>query len=318
MQDTTIPVIGIHMDGNSIDFAVVLGSTIMMRGEPMITADYPTPDAAITEIGARILELKEVFPAVKAVGMGLTGFADHENGTVHSLSGVPGWHDIPIRRILTEISGLPSAIDNDANCSTYAEWKMGAGQGISDLVCLSLGHGIGSGIVANNQFIRGRFGTAGEIGQGCIDYRGRIGHYGNRGAIENYIGTTTIARDARIAYAAAGIEYSEAQCAPEKLAKYACDHCPVSIKIWEDIAIKLACCLSTYCYILNPETIILSGALLKAGDTLLTPLKRQLRDQLFNTYYEALEIVPAHFGDEAGIIGAARLALDCLNEQESE
>ncbi len=318
MEQSTIPVIGIHMDGNSIDFAVVLGSTIMMRGEPMTTANYPSPDAAIAEIGNRILELKEVFPAVKAVGMGLTGFADHENGTVHSLSGVPGWHDIPIRRILTEISGLPASIDNDANCSTYAEWKMGAGRGISDLICLSLGQGIGSGIIANNHFIRGRFGAAGELGQGCIDYRGRVGHYGNRGAIENYIGTSTIARDARIAYAAAGIQYSEEQCAPEKLAKYACTSCPVAVAIWEDIAAKLASCLITSCYLLNPEAIILSGQLAKAGDSLLTPLRRQMRDQLFYTYYDALQILPAHFGDEAGIIGAARLALDCLHEQESE
>ncbi len=318
MAAANIPVIGIHMDGTSIDFAVVHGHNILMRGDAMVTVDYPTPDAAIAEIGARLLELKKICPAVKAVGMGLTGFADHENGTVHALSGVPGWHDIPIRRILTEISGLPATIDNDANCIAYAEWKMGAARGMSDVICLSLGQGIGSGIVANNAFLRGRYGSAGEVGQGSIDYRGRVGHYGNRGAIENYIGTATIARDARIAYAAEGISYSEAQCAPERLADYAAASCPVAGRIWDEISLKLASCLTTCCYLLNPEAIVLGGQLGKVGDCLLVSLRRHLRNQLFSTYYEALEILPAHFGDEAGIIGAARLALDSWHEQEQD
>ncbi len=318
MEDTRIPIIGIHMNGSTIDFAVVQQSTILMRGEPMEMLHYLSPDAALVEIGYRLLELKKICPAVRAVGMGLTGFTDHENGTVHSLNGVPGWHDIPIRRILTEISGLPAAIDNDANCIAYAEWKMGVAQGKSDLICLSLGQGIGSGIIANNHFIRGRYGTAGEVGQGSIDYRGRIGHYGNRGAIENYVGTATITRDACIAYAAAGKSYTEAQCCPRKLASYAQSGCAVAEAIWDDVGRKLASSLATCCYLLNPEAIILGGELACAGESLLTPLKHYLRNQLFFTYYDALEILPAHFGDEAGIIGAARLALDSCNEQEED
>jgi len=312
------PAIGIHMDGESIDFAIVQGSNIIMRTEAMHTRDYASPDEVLEEIGQRLLELKNIFPGVCAVGMGLTGFTDYNKGTVHSLSGVPEWHDIPIRRILTEISGLPAAIDNDAHCCAYAEWKFGAGQGKRDLVCLNLSLGIGAGIIANGQFLRGSIGAAGEIGQSSIDYRGRIGHYGNRGAIENYIGSATISRDALAQYAAVGITRSLAQCSPKALTIAAKEGCPTALLIWNKIAQRLACCMVNCCYILNPSTFILSGELSKVGDPLLIPLHRYLRSQLFFSHYDALEIIPSLLEEDAGIIGAALIARDSLDSHYFE
>lgn len=306
------PVIGIHMDGESIDFAIVQDSNIIMRTEAIQTSDYASPDAVLEEIGKRLLELKNIIPGVCAVGMGLTGFADYHAGTVHSLIGAPGWHDIPIRRILTEISGLPAAIDNDAHCCAYAEWKYGAGRGKKDLVCLNFSRGIGAGIIANGQFLRGSIGAAGEIGQSSIDYCGRIGHYGNRGAIENYIGSATISRDARAYYAAAGITKSLEQCSPKALALAAHEGCPTAQLIWDKVANQLASCMVNCCYILNPSTFILSGELARIGDPLIIPLHRYLRAQLFFSHYDALEIIPSQLEEDAGIIGAALIALDSL------
>ncbi len=297
------------MNGSSIDFAVVQGRNIIMRADSMKTCDYPDPNAIITEIGKRICALKLVFPTVKAVGMGLTGFADSRSGTVHSLTNVAGWNDIPIRRILTEISGLPAFIDNDAHCATYAEWQFGAGQGFDDLVCIWLGQGIGSGIIANGQFLRGRNGAAGELGQASIYYNGRVGHYSNRGAIENYVGSTTIARDARITYAAAGIARTEEECCPMALAHNARQSCPVALRIWDEIAKKLSTCLANCSYILNPEAIIIGGELAETGEVLLKPLRHHLKAQLFYTHYDNMQLLPAEFDTDAGIIGAACLAI---------
>ncbi len=311
-----LPSIGIHMDGTSIDFAVVQGSTVIMRAESMRMADYPTPDAAINEIGARLLQLKKVFPSVVAVGMGLTGFANYELGSVHALTGVAGWHDIPIRTILTEISGLPCTIDNNAHCVAYAEWKLGAGKGCDDLVCLLLSEGIGAGIISGGHFLRGHLGTAGEVGQSSVYYRGRVGHYGNRGAIENYIGTQTLARDARIAYASEGISKSMEECQPYNLAASARAGCAIAQKLWDEVALKLASCMINCCYLLNPEAFILGGELTEAHDVLLPALKHHLSSQLFSTHFESLAILLADFGEEAGIIGAAQLALDTWQESE--
>lgn len=297
------------MNGCNIDFAVVQGRNVIMRADAMKTTDYPSPTAVIEEIAARILALKLVFPTVKAVGMGLTGFADSRSGTVHSLTNVAGWHDIPIRRILTEISGLPAFIDNDAHCATFAEWLYGAGQGFDDLICLWLGQGIGSGIIVDGRFLRGRNGAAGEVGQSSVFFNGRVGHYGNRGAIENYIGCCTLARDARITYAAAGICRTEQECSPLTLAQNARDNCPIATKIWDEVAQKLSTCLANCAYILNPEAIVLGGELAEAGEILFAPLRHHLKAQLFYTHYEDLHLIPAELDTDAGIIGAANLAI---------
>ena len=206
--------IGVDMGGTSIKFAVVRGTEIIDRAEPVRTQDFVAPDAIFAEVGKRLRELIARYPQVKAVGMGIPGFVDHDKGIADSLTNVPGWYDVPVRAMLEEMTGLPAAVDNDANCMAYAEWKLGAGKGLNDLVCLTLGTGVGSGIVANGRMLRGSLGAAGELGHVSIDYQGRPGYYHNFGALENYIGHPRIQEDAAAAYAAAGQEKSFEDCAP--------------------------------------------------------------------------------------------------------
>ncbi len=305
--------IGVDMGGTTIKAAIVQGTTILRKMEPMVTLDYPSPESIIEELGRRLARLREEFPLVVSVGMGLPGFADHEAGTIDSLTNVPGWYDIPIRRLLEESTGLPASIDNDANCMAYAEWKLGAGRGMKNLVCLTLGTGVGSGVIANGQLLRGHLGAAGELGQTSIDYKGRIGHYGNMGAIEDYIGNREIAADAQAAYAAAGICRSLEECDPLGLENDAKAGNPVALKIWDDIARKLATTLMNCWYILNPEAFIIGGGISKAGDLLFAPVRQYLKNQLYARHYEKLNILPAQFGSESGLIGAARMGLDDLH-----
>ena len=302
--------IGVDMGGTSIKFAVVQGTEIIGRGEPMPTAEFPSPEAVTGEIGNRLRALIAQYPGIAAVGMGLPGFVDHAAGTVDSLTNVPGWYDVPIRRILEQETGLPAAVDNDANCMAYAEWKLGAGRGMRDLVCLTLGTGVGSGVVANGALLRGHLGAAGELGQVGIDYQGRIGHYGNRGAIEDYIGNRELAAAAQMAYAAAGQEKSLDELTPLHLEQAAKAGCPVAAALWDDTARKLAACMLCCHYILNPQAFIIGGGIAKAGELLFAPVRRYLQAQIYAPHFDKLQILPAQFGSEAGIIGAARLALD--------
>ncbi len=306
--------IGVDMGGTTVKAAVVQGTRVLRKIEPMATPDYPSPEAIVEELARRLAVLREEYPGVVSLGMGLPGFADHRAGTIDSLTNVPGWYDIPIRRLLEEMTGLPSAIDNDANCMAYAEWKLGAGRGMKDIVCLTLGTGVGSGIIANGQLLRGHLGAAGELGQMSIDYKGRVGHYGNMGALEDYIGHREIATDALTAYAAAGMERTLQQCDPLGLEHDAKDGNPVALKIWDDIARKLGSALMNCCYILNPEAFIIGGGISKAGDLLFAPLHRYLKSQLYPRHFAKLKILPAQFANEAGLIGAARMGLDDLND----
>ena len=309
--------IGVDMGGTTIKFAVVQGTDIIYKGQPMQTGDYPSPDCIVEEIGNRLRGIMDLYPTVKAVGMGLPGFVDHKAGVVDSLTNVPGWYDIHIRDILSDATGLPAAVDNDANCMAYAEWKLGAGRGMNDLVCLTLGTGIGSGVIAGGHFVRGHLSAAGELGQMTIDYKGRIGYYGNQGAIEDYIGHREITAEAQAAYAAAGQPRSLDDCGPIDIEKAAKAGCPIALALWDDIGRKLAACLMNCHYILNPEAFIIGGGVAKAGDLLFGPTRRYLKAQLYPPHYEKIKILPAMFSNDAGIIGAARLALSVANNEDS-
>lgn len=304
--------LSIDLGGTSVKFAVVQGTAILEKGSPLITQTYETPDSLLEAICAAAQQLLSRHPEVCAVGMGLPGFVNHEEGTVDSLTNIAGWHDIPIRNILEETLRLPVSVDNDANCMAYAEWKMGAGRGYCDLVCLTLGTGVGSGVIVNNCMLRGHLGAAGELGQTCIDYKGRIGHYGNRGALEDYIGNRELSADAQSAYAAGGIAKSLDECSPMPLEIGARAGDPIAMKVWNDIARKLASCLVNCCYILNPQAFVIGGGIANARDLLFTPLRKYMKAQLYPKHYEAIHILPAYFKGEAGLIGAARLALDTL------
>lgn len=301
--------IGIDMGGTSIKIAVIGGTEILEKAEPVATMDYGTPEAVFTEVGKRIKELQVKYPTIRAVGMGLPGFVDHDAGTADSLANVPGWYGVPVRRLLEELSGLPAAVDNDANCMAYAEWQLGAGQGMNDLVCLTLGTGVGSGIIVNGKMLHGFMSAAGELGQMSIDYRGRAGYYKNYGALEDYIGHRNLTADAMAAYAAVGLERTEEECSPLGLEKAAEAGCPVALACWDDLARKLACCLVSCHYILNPQAFIIGGGVAKAGDWLFKPLRQYVKEQVYAPHFERLQILPAMLSNDAGMIGAAAMAL---------
>ncbi|HRN23158.1 MAG TPA: ROK family protein, partial [Akkermansia muciniphila] len=192
----------------------------------------------------------------------------------------------------------------------YAEWKLGAGKGKRHLVCLTLGTGVGSGLIVNGELLRGSTCSAGELGQTSIDYRGRLGHYGNRGSLEDYVGNREIAADARTLYASHGIDKAIVDCNPIALERAALAGDEVAEQVWRDLAVKLSCALMNCCYLLNPEAIIIGGGVAKAKTLLFQPLQEIMKAQLAAPLVEYLEILPAQFGTEAGILGAAHLALN--------
>lgn len=306
--------IGVDMGGTTLKMPVVCGAEVVCKGEPLNTRECGTPQELTERLGERLSALRAQYPEVRAVGMGLPGFVDHAAGVVDSLTNVPGWYDVPIRQILEQASGLPASVENDANCMAYAEWKLGAAQGMRDVVCVTLGTGVGAGVVSNGQLLRGHWGAAGEIGQVSIDYRGRIGHYGNRGAVEDYIGNNELMREARMLYAASPQGSPVDMQTPVDLENAAKAGCPVAQALWDDAARKLATCLLNCHYILNPQAFVIGGGISKAGELLFAPLRRYLQTQIYPPHFEKLQILPAKLSSDAGMIGAARLALDDLRQ----
>ena len=214
MTASTIPSIGIDFGGTSIKMGVVKGAEVIAHAPSIATQEYGNPDQLIEAIAQFVNMLRLNHPEVQAIGMGMPGFVNFYQGTVYTLTNVPGWNNVPVRDMLQAACGLPVYVENDANCMAYAEWKLGAGKGKRHLVCLTLGTGVGSGLIVNGELLRGSTCSAGELGQTSIDYRGRLGHYGNRGSLEDYVGNREIAADARTLYASHGIDKAIVDCNP--------------------------------------------------------------------------------------------------------
>jgi glucokinase len=305
--------LGIDFGGTSVKFGVCSNDSILEKADPLPTADFAGADPLINAILDRITHIRAKHPGIAAIGVGLPGFVDFNQGFVYELTNVPGWVNIPLKTVLGEKTGLPVTVDNDANCMTFAEHRFGAAKGFNNVVALTLGTGIGGGLIIENQLYRGGKFAAGEIGQMSIHYDGLAGHYGNLGAAEKYVGNKEIAQHAVLAYANIGIAKSEADCTPKAIAQAAQQGDEIARQIWGDVASWLGTALSSIIWLLNPDAIVVGGGVANAGDLLFDPLKKKLHATLFPLFWEDLELRTARFGNEAGIIGSAALALDSIN-----
>ncbi|MFD2255343.1 ROK family protein [Luteolibacter algae] len=309
MNDSPLA-IGIDFGGTSVKTGVVRGREIIDQAPPIATQEFETPSALINTIVRTVEDLRLRHPGIRAVGVGMPGFVDFEKGLVLNLTNVRGWVDIPIKQKLSEKLKLPVAADNDANCMAFAEWKLGAGLGYDHLICVSLGTGVGGGVIVNGQMVRGAKFGAGEIGQTSIDYQGRQGHYGNLGALEDYIGNNEITRDAMADYRAAGITRDLENCTPAALAEAAQHGDPIAIARWNEVGRMLATAMMNTCWLLNPEALVIGGGVARAGELIFSPFREHLMKQLSGPFKNSLAILPALLGHEAGTIGAAAMALE--------
>ena len=303
--------IAVDFGGTSIKIGVTRGEEILAKAEPLPTPAYNSPEEIIQAMCRTIRSLMDRHPGVQAVGLGMPGWVDFYRGVLYQLTNVPVWdHEVPVREVMQQELGLPVALDNDANAMAYAEWKLGAGRGMESLVCLTLGTGIGGGIVVHDRMLRGRCVSAAELGQTSIHFAGRVGPFGNRGAIEEYLGNNEMAADAAALYTAGGAPRSAAECTPKLLEAAARAGDPLARRVYEDFAEKLACLIMNMMYALVPEAFIIGGGVARAGDLLFAPLEARLREQLFPVHAAALRLLPAHFGADAGLIGAGLMAAD--------
>jgi glucokinase len=311
MSDSPLA-IGIDFGGTTVKIAVVYQSHILDQAPPIATQDFEGHEPLINAMVRVVEDLRARHEGVYCIGVGMPGFVNFEKGLVYGLTNVPDWESVPLKKILESRIGLPVSVDNDANCMAFAEWRCGAGRGYQNVVFASLGTGVGGAIIANGQMIRGMRHGAGEIGQTSIDYQGSPGHYGNRGALEDYIGNNEITARAREAYTAVGIQKSLDECSPAALAAAAHHGDPIAFAQWNDTGRMLATALMNCCWLLNPEAIVLGGGVARAGELLFHPFKEHLFAQLSGPFKDGLVILPASFGHESGTIGAAALARENL------
>jgi glucokinase len=307
--------IGIDIGGTDVKSGVVDEDGVVVE-----RMTRQTPSTSPREVEDTIADIVSDLRArhyVVAVGIGAAGFVDSTRSTV-LFSPHLAWRNEPLRDAVRRRVGLSTLVDNDANAAAWAEWRFGAAQNESDLVCITLGTGIGGGLVFNGQVHRGRSGIGGEFGHMQVVKDGHECECGNRGCWEQYASANALVREARREVAGETPESSPllamAGGDPEAItgvmvteAALAGD--PVSIRVLAEMGDWLGVGIANLAAALDPGTFVIGGGVSGAGDLLLGPATEAYRRTLTGRGFRPeARIVRAHLGNEAGLVGAADLA----------
>jgi glucokinase len=245
------------------------------------------------------------------VGIGSPGPLNRKTGTVINTPNL-GWRNFPLRDLIARAVGLPATLDNDANCATYGEWWLGAGKNVNTLVGLTLGTGIGGGIVLDGEIFHGVSDVAGEIGHMTIDSTGRLCKCGNYGCLEAYASGPAIAHRA-MEGVRAGAESLLPGLVNGKLEEITAATVyeavvlgdPYANEVMRETAKFLGAGVANIINVLNPEMVVIAGGVTRAGDHLFVPLRAEVRRRAFKSAEEACQIVSGRLPGTAGVIGAA-------------
>lgn len=228
-----------------------------------------------------------------AIGIGCAGSVNHQTGVVRNSPNFSHWNDIPLREWIQQDFALPVQIDNDAKCATLAEWKVGAGKGFSHLVLLTLGTGIGGGLVLDGKLYRGTTGTAGELGHVSIHTDGIECPCGNRGCFERYCSASAVVIKSK------GISCKEVF----EGASHHPDYKKIVDQFISDLEVALVGIANTF----DPECILLGGAVSGGLVPHLAGIGTSVQKHCFPAVAAQLQIKPTQFGNLSGAIGAACL-----------
>jgi glucokinase len=261
-----------------------------------------------------IAEARAEHGGVETVGMGIPATIDHEKGVAIAAVNLP-IEDLPIRDLVVERTGLPTFVDNDANVAALAEHLFGAAMGAENAVMLTIGTGIGGGLILGGEIYRGSTGAGAELGHMAIqmDGPGCQGNCPNRGCVEAFASGTALGRE--------GLAAAESN--PDStLGKLLAEGEPVdglavtvaaqsgdatAIEVFDLVGSRLGVALASYANIFEPEVIVVGGGVMAAGDLLLDPARRELQARAL-TPMNRTPVVPAELGADAGMIGAAAMA----------
>jgi len=314
--------IGIDLGGTNIKAALVnrTGNILHRLEQPTAASRGPGPVLEdLADIVRRLVASSpirgegggggSVTERIVGIGLATPGPLDLREGRIVRTANLPGWKNVPIRDALRVKTGLPVTLENDANAAAYGEYRFGAGSGRDDLVMLTLGTGVGAGVILNGRILHGHFDNAAELGHMIVVVDGLPCPCGQRGCLEQYASANAITRralsvDPSRDRGGAGILRAE------DVAQHAANGDALCNRVWEEACLFLAIACANIQHAYNPSKIVLGGGLSNAGALLLDPVNAYFRKHTWSLHADFPEIVLAKLGPDAGIVGSAALALE--------
>jgi glucokinase len=312
---STPEAIGLDLGGTKLLTGVV-DADLNVHHESRERTTGASEQEVIDTIVEEITEAQSVRPNVVAAGLGIPCTIDREQGVAINAVNLE-ITDVPIRDIVSERTGLPVFLDNDANVAALAEHRFGAAKGATHAVMLTIGTGIGGGVIIDGELYRGSIGAASEPGHMVIDLNGPPcqGTCPNHGCIEALASGTALAREGTAMAgsrpeSALGLTLArEGAVTGQTVTEAALAGDEAAIEVMNLVGMRLGVGLSSLANVFNPDVLVIGGGVIVAGDLLLEPARQELRKRALPPMNET-PVLEAKMGNDAGMIGAAEMALE--------
>lgn len=286
-------VIGIDLGGSAIKLGRFDWNGTCLQSLTVPTPQPAKPEAVLAAMVDAIARIDPLQQSV-AIGVGTPGPADAAGRIARVAINLVGWQNVPLADWLEAKTGKPTVLANDANCAGMGEYWLGAGRPFQHMILLTLGTGVGGAIILNGELFVGHEGAAGELGLITLNPDGPECNSGNNGSLEQYVSVRAIHRRT-------GME-------PAELGKRAQAGDPQAIAFWQAYGRDLGAGLASLVYVLTPEAIIIGGGVSASAEFFLPTVQTELERRVLASSRAGLQLLPAQLGNQAGIVGAAKLA----------
>ncbi len=304
-------VVGVDVGGTNIKLGLVHPRGFVIARSHFPTKPFSSSKSKLITVLAK--EIKKIIACEKleirevvGIGIGLPGLIDYGKGIVRFLPNIPGWKNVPLKSILQKKLNMPVFVDNDVKLITLAEWKFGAGRGVKNLICLTLGTGVGSGLILDNRLYRGAGNAAGELGHMPLNEQGPACNCGGFGCFERYVGNKPL-------FALASRIMNTPDMTTPKMFALANQGNAKALRFWHEAAIRIGNGLVGVVNLFNPQLIIIGGGVSNNEKFLFPTIRTVIKRRAMGLQASMVKIKRAEFGDDAGIIGAQVLVYNAKN-----
>jgi glucokinase len=293
-------VIGIDLGGTAVKLGRFLEDGTCLETISLPTPQPANPEPVVKAIAQGVQQLN-LNRTCKAIGLGMPGPTDKARRIARKSINLPGWDDVPVADWLEAQTGLPTVLENDANCAAIGEAWLGAGRAFTDFILLTLGTGVGGGIFLDGKLFTGRDGAAGELGLITLNPDGHPCRSGNQGSLEQYASIGSIQRRTGQEPAAMGQLAQAGDLA--------------ALEFWQDYGRVLGAGLASLVYVLTPEAIIIGGGISASCEFFLPSTLAEIKRRVVSPSRVGLQLLPAELGNQSGMLGAAKLIWNEIDEQ---
>lgn len=297
--------VGVDVGGTNIKSALVKNGKVLQRVK-LPTNGQQGPMSVINQIKKAIRTFSK---PIAGIGIGIAGIIDSKKGIVQYSPNLVGWTNIKLAQMIKKEFKVPVKILNDVNAICLGEWKFGAAKGHSNIFLFTLGTGVGGAAVCEGQLLFGANGFAGEFGHLTIKYDGKKCTCAISGHLEGYVGARFIvARARRMIRQQPSVLTKYKKITPHIIAREAKKGDAVSKKVFEQIGFYIGIGVSNIISLFDPDIIVISGGISKAGRILFEPIRKTVAQRVMGAQYRKYKIVAGKLGDDAGVLGAVYYA----------